>query len=161
VIPEPGVFYCFFFFLFNFYFYYSCIINFTIIILLALFFPSSLSFPLLCYNPLFSLPTTLSGPSHPLFSHLHLLFLSSPNLSPHYLSLLHTHHLLTSLLYQLHTIPAPCNPWHKHPSLQQQKYIQTHTRETKSSSLHTSSSTHLPPFPPPLLVPPLPIPQNL
>jgi hypothetical protein len=28
----------------------------------------------------------------------HLVFLSSPNLSPHYISLLHTHHPLTSLL---------------------------------------------------------------
>jgi hypothetical protein len=25
--------------------------------------------------------------------------------------------LMTNLLYQLHTSPASCNPWHKHPSL--------------------------------------------
>jgi hypothetical protein len=50
----------------NFYFYYSCI-NFIIIILLSLFLSSSLSLLLLCYNTLFSLQTTLSAPSHPLF----------------------------------------------------------------------------------------------
>jgi hypothetical protein len=64
VVPEPGVFYNIFF---NFNFYYSCIINFTIIILLSLFLPSSLSLLLLCYNPLFSLSSTFSAPSHPLF----------------------------------------------------------------------------------------------
>jgi hypothetical protein len=58
----------------------------------------------------------------------------SPNLSPHYLSLLHTYHLLTSLEYKLYTTPALCNPWHKHPPLLQQKYTQTHTRVTKPSS---------------------------
>jgi hypothetical protein len=41
---------------------------------------------------------------------LHLPLLSFPNLSPHYPSLLRTHHLLTSLLYKLYTTPAPCNP---------------------------------------------------
>jgi hypothetical protein len=29
----------------------------------------------------------------------------------------------------LHNL-TPCNPWHKHPTLQQQKYTQTHTRAT-------------------------------
>jgi hypothetical protein len=86
---------------------------------------------------LFSFPNTLSSPSHPLFPLLHLPLPSSPNLSPHYLSLLHTQHLLTSLLYQQHTIPAPCNPWHKHPPLQQ-KYTQSHTKVTKLSSSHMS-----------------------
>jgi hypothetical protein len=57
---------------FNFNFYYSCIINFSITILLSLFLPSSLSLLFLCYNPLFALPTTLSATSYPLFS------LSSP-----------------------------------------------------------------------------------
>jgi hypothetical protein len=33
-------------------------------------------------------------------------------LSPHYPFLLHTHHPLTSLLFQLYTVPAPSNPWH-------------------------------------------------
>jgi hypothetical protein len=54
---------CFFllcFFKKFFYFYYSCIINFTITILLSPFLPSSLCLLLLCYNPLFSLPTNLS-----------------------------------------------------------------------------------------------------
>jgi hypothetical protein len=31
-------------------------------------------------------------------------------LSPHYPFLLHTHHPLTSLLFQLYTVPAPSNP---------------------------------------------------
>jgi hypothetical protein len=121
-----------------------CIINFTITIFLLLFLPlhfltfscaiihcspSQLLYLLLCIH---SLP------------HLHLCLLSSPNLSPHYLSLLHTHHLLTS---QLCTPPVPCNPWHKHPPLQQQKYTQTCTRATKPSSLCVSSPTHLPFFP--------------
>jgi hypothetical protein len=62
------------FLFFYFYFYYFCIINFTITILspLLLFLPSSLSHQFLCYNPLFSLPTTLSSPSQ-------LFPLSSPS----------------------------------------------------------------------------------
>jgi hypothetical protein len=40
-------------------------------------------------------------------SQLSLTF--SPNLSPDYHSLLHSHHLLTNLLYQLYTAPTPCN----------------------------------------------------
>jgi hypothetical protein len=83
------VFYCVSF-IFNVYFHYSCIINFTITILFSLFLCSSLSFFLLCYNPLFSpqllfLPLLIHS-----FYHLHLSLLSSPNLSPHYPSLLHT-----------------------------------------------------------------------
>jgi hypothetical protein len=66
-------------YIFKFYFYYSHIINFTITILLSLFLPSSLSLLLLCYNPLFSLPTTLSAPSHPLFTSP-----SYPSLSCHH-----------------------------------------------------------------------------
>jgi hypothetical protein len=53
-------------------FFYSCIINYTITIPLSLFSSSSLSLLLLYYNPLFSLPATLSAPSYPCFS------LSSP-----------------------------------------------------------------------------------
>jgi hypothetical protein len=68
VFPEHGVFlYCFLY-----YYYYSCIINFTITILLSLFLSSSLYLLLLCYNPLFPITTTLFAPSHPLFT------LSSP-----------------------------------------------------------------------------------
>jgi hypothetical protein len=44
------------------------------------------------------------------FPCLHLFLSSSPTLSPHYPSLLHTHQLLTSPLYQLYTTPVPCNP---------------------------------------------------
>jgi hypothetical protein len=90
---------------------------------------------------------------------LHLPFPSSSNLSPYCPSLLHIHHLLTSLLYQLHTTPAPCNPLHKPPPLQQQKYTQRHIRATKPSSLLTHLLT---PFPAPhFIVPLLPVPQNL
>jgi hypothetical protein len=48
---------------------------------------------------------------------------------------------------------APCDPSHK-PTTLQQKYTQTHTRATKSSSPHIASPTHPPHFPPPILVPP-------
>jgi hypothetical protein len=81
-----------FFFLSSF--FYSCIINFIITILLSLLLSSSLSLLLLYYNPLFSLPTTLFAHSLPLFPCLHLTFPPFSNLSPHYRSLLHTHHLL-------------------------------------------------------------------
>jgi hypothetical protein len=84
--------------------------------------------------------------SHPLTS-----FLILPQSD--YLSLLHTHHLLTNLLYQFYTTTTPYNPWHKHPTLQQ-KYTQTHTRATKPSSPHITSPTHTLHFLPPLLVPP-------
>jgi hypothetical protein len=57
---------------------------------------------------------------------------TSPNLSPNCPSLLHTYHLLTSLLYQLYISPATWNPWHKHPPLQE-KYPQTHTKAIKPS----------------------------
>jgi hypothetical protein len=79
----------------------------------------------------------------------HLPFPFSLNLSPDYLSLLHTPHLLTNLLHQLYITTTPCNPWHKHPTLQQQKYTQTHTKTTKTSSPCTTSLTHPPHFPPP------------
>jgi hypothetical protein len=77
-----------------------------------------------------------------------------------YPSLLHTHHLLTKLLYQLYTNPTPCNPWHKHPTLQQPKYTQTHTSATKPKSPCISSHTHPPHFLSLLLVPPYPTPPN-
>jgi hypothetical protein len=97
---------------------------------------------------LFSFPTIHSAPLHQLFS---LPLLSSSNLSPHYPCLLHTRHLLTSLLYQLHTTPAPYNPWHKHSPLQQQKYTQIHIRATNTAATKplntiTHSFSHPPHF---------------
>jgi hypothetical protein len=92
-------------------------------------------------------------------SRLHLSLPSSPNLSPHYPSLLHTHHLLISLLYQLHTTSAPCKSRHKHPPLQQ-----TCTKHTQGPQNPATSITLNPPnhsFPLPFLVPPLPSPHNL
>jgi hypothetical protein len=86
----------------------------------ALLTPSSL----FCYpyshslhSPSFSCTIIHCSPSQllflPLLIHsfpcLHLPFRYSPNLSPYYPSFLHIHHLLISLLYPLHTIPAPCN----------------------------------------------------
>jgi hypothetical protein len=150
-----------FYIVFYFYFYYSYIINSTITILLSFFWPSLLSLLLLGYNLLFSLSTMLYASSHPLLPMASPPPPSSHNLSPHYHSLLHTHHLLTSLLYQLYTTPASCNHWHKHPALQQQKYIQTHTRATKPSIPHISSPIHPPLFPLYLFRQPLTIPQNL
>jgi hypothetical protein len=41
---------------------------------------------------------------------LHLSLPSSANLSPHYSSLLHTHHMLTNPLYQLYTTQPPPIP---------------------------------------------------
>jgi hypothetical protein len=98
-------------------FFFFCIIYFTVSTFLSLFLSLPLSLLFLCHNPLFSLPTIISAPSHPLSPCLHLSLLPSPNLSPHYPSLLHTHHLLTRLLYQLYKTPAPYNPWQKHPPL--------------------------------------------
>jgi hypothetical protein len=72
--------------------------------------PSSLSLLLLYYNPLFSLPTTLSVHSHPLFPLSSPSLLILPNLSPYYPSLLQTHLLTDCLLYQLHTTSAPTTP---------------------------------------------------
>jgi hypothetical protein len=70
-------------FLLWFLYYYSCIINFTITILLSLFLPSSLSLLLLCYNPFFSFPTKLSTPYNPLLSQYSPLLPILTNLSPH------------------------------------------------------------------------------
>jgi hypothetical protein len=67
-----------FLFLFSFY-----IINFNFTICSSLFLPPSLSLLLLCYNALFSLPTTLSASSHPLSPCHHLPFPSSPILLPY------------------------------------------------------------------------------
>jgi hypothetical protein len=71
--------------------------------------------------------------------HIPLPFI--PNLSRDYPSLWHTHHLLTNYLYQLYTTPNPYNSWHKHPTLQQQKYTQTHTR-----AKNLAAPTSLPPL---------------
>jgi hypothetical protein len=86
-----------------------CIINFTNTIFL------SLSYPLHFLS--FSCDTIHCSPLNysfcPLSPSLSSIFTTSsypPNLSPHY-PIFPTHsHLLTSLLYQLYTIPAPCNP---------------------------------------------------
>jgi hypothetical protein len=131
----PGIFFIFAFF---------CIINFIITIFLSLFlflyfnsFSCSISH---CFPPNHSFCPLSSTPFHcP-----HLSLLSWLNLSPHYSTLLHTHHLLNTLLFQLYTTPALCNPWQKHPAIQQHKFTE-HTRATKPSNSHTSSP-HTPLF---------------
>jgi hypothetical protein len=99
-----------FVFLSLFSFFYSYIINTIITIHLSPFLSSSLSLLLLYGNPLFFLPITLLAPSHP----ISLLSSSSPPILLQPLSTLPlppTHSpLLTTLLYQMHTTPAPINP---------------------------------------------------
>jgi hypothetical protein len=153
-----GFFFFIVFFLFSFFL--------SLFILLLLIPSSLLSYPHshTLHFLSFSCTTINHFPSQllflPLLIHsfpcLHLILLSFPNLLPHYASILHTHHLLTSLLYQVHTTPVPGNPWHKHSSLQQKKYTQTHTRATKHSNPLTHSFSH-----PCFLVPPLPLLLNL
>jgi hypothetical protein len=125
-----------------------CFINCIITFLIPSLTPS-LFIHVLCYNPLFS-PNTLSAPSHPILSPcLHLHFLSSYNLSPHYPP---SYTLTTHRLDPIPTAPAPAkihpNTHKDHktnsPHLQQ-KYTQTHIRTTKPSSPQNSSPTH-PPF---------------
>jgi hypothetical protein len=120
VVPEPGVFYSFFF----------------IPVLLttsSLFFypyshthhsPSSCITIYCSPSQLLFLPLLICS-----FLWLHLPLLTSPNPSPHYPSLLHTHNLLTSLLNQLHKTQPPAIPNKKCPLLQQQ-CTQTYTRAT-------------------------------
>jgi hypothetical protein len=116
---------CFFFFLLSFSFFISVLLT-PSSLLSSLFSFSLLSLLLLYYNLLFSLPTTLSAPSLPLFSLSSLSHPTLPQTVTTLPSLLHTHQLLTSLLYQLHINPDPCNPWHTHP-LRQHKYTK-HTQ---------------------------------
>jgi hypothetical protein len=92
--------------------------------------------------------------SSTLYPCLHLPLLSFPNLSPHYLSLLHTHNKLTSLLYQLYTIP-PHNTFHYNTTSH-------HLTEMHPNTLNghkTQQPPHLFLHPPTLLMPPLPISQ--
>jgi hypothetical protein len=92
------------------------------------FIPILLTSPLLfsfpysysLHFPSFSCATIYCSPSQLLLLFLHLLIYSfphlqlhllfTPNLSPHYPYLLHTHHSLTSLLHQLYTTPDPAIP---------------------------------------------------
>jgi hypothetical protein len=63
VVAVPGVFFFSLFVLF-------CTMNFNITIFLSLFLRPLLVLLFWCYNPLFSLPTTLSAPSYPLSPHV-------------------------------------------------------------------------------------------
>jgi hypothetical protein len=112
---------------------------------LCSYFPSLLlTFPPFPVLQSIVLPSNnFSAPSNPLTPPVFTSFSYPPNLSPHYPSLLHIHHLLTSLLYKQYTTPVPWNPWHKQPPLQQKKYTPKYTRVTKTSSPHTNSPTHL------------------
>jgi hypothetical protein len=73
---------------------------------------------------------------------LHLLLPSSLNLSPDHTFLLHTHHLLTNLLYQLYTTPTHCIPWHKAPyTTTTEIHSKTH-KGHKTQQPHITSPTH-------------------
>jgi hypothetical protein len=97
---------------------------------------------------LFSLQSTLSAPSFPLFT---LSSPPSPNLSPHYHSLLLTHHVLTSLLYQLHTTQLPAIP-DINTLHYNNRNISKHTKAIKPSNPITlNSPTHSLSHPPPFL----------
>jgi hypothetical protein len=64
---------------------------------------------------------------------LHLPHPLTPNLSPDYISLLHTHHLLTNLLYQLYTTTTPCNPWHKNLHYNNRNILNTHRSQNPAA----------------------------
>jgi hypothetical protein len=137
----------------GFYFYFYS--NFLFFLSLLLTLPSSsshpyshpLHFPSSYVKIIALLPNYSFCPFSSLFPPPYVPLPFSSNLSPHYPSLLHTHHLLTNLLYQHYTTPTPDNLWHKHPTIQQQKYTQTHTGATKPSSPLTASLTHPPHLP--------------
>jgi hypothetical protein len=118
LICLPSLFLLFFCFIvgyFYFYFIFTAIFFFLSILSTS---PSLSSHPFSqpLHSPSFFCATFHCSPSRlfflPLlihsFPHLHLLLPSSPNLSPHCPSLLHTHHLWTNLPYQLNTTPIPC-----------------------------------------------------
>jgi hypothetical protein len=122
-----------------------CIINFTITIFLSLF--------LFLHFPSFSCAIIHCSPAQVIFLSLliYSVILSSlPHLSPQPVTTLHVPPTHSSPADQptvptVHN-PRPCNPWHKHPPLQQQKYTPIHKRATKPSSPHILSPTHPPLF---------------
>jgi hypothetical protein len=104
VVPETWYFLlCSFFFFIPVHHHYSLILILTLFTLPPSSILQSIVLP----------PTTLSAHSHPLFP-IFTPLLMTPNLSSHHPSLLHIHHLLTSILYHLYINPTSCNPWHKH-----------------------------------------------
>jgi hypothetical protein len=146
-----------FFFLFLF---YSCI-NSIVTILLSSFSSSSLSLLILYYIPLFSLLTTLSAPSHPLFP---LSFPSPSHLPP-------TCHHTTPPSYTLTTCwlaystnrtqPQPPAIPDTNTLYYNNRNTPKHTQGSQNPETlitlnpHTHSFSH-----PPSFVPPLPIPHN-
>jgi hypothetical protein len=140
-------------FLFVVFVFFCVWIFFSVLLTSPTLFSYSYSYPL-TFPLVPALQSIVLSPNYSFCPFSPTLSLSSPpsptpcNLLPHDPSLLHIHHLLTSLLYHLYTTPAPCNPSQKHPPLQQQKYTQTHTRTTKPSSSHASFSIHTLFFPP-------------
>jgi hypothetical protein len=135
-----------------FFFFFFCTINFTIIFL-SLFLHSSFSFLFLCWLTWFSLPTTLSAPSQPLFCHV----FTSPYYPPP------TCHHITPPSYTLTThwlayctnctqpqspaIPDKSNPYCNNGNTTTPKYSQ---RSQKNRGLCTYSPTQ-----PPLFLTPL------
>jgi hypothetical protein len=85
----------------------SFLFSFPVLLTSPSLFSYPYSFPL--HFPPFSCVTIHCSPSQllflPLLIHSFPCLLSSPTLSPHYSSLLHTYHLLTSLLYRHNLSP--------------------------------------------------------
>jgi hypothetical protein len=177
VTPEPKLrlkFYCSWTWWFLLLLLFVCYINVDVLFLFLFPFScflSVLSTSLSLSSPPYShslhslscsCATILCSPSHLLFLPLSIHYLTPP--SPPFtvlpqavttLSLPPTHSLPDDQpTVPLYTTPTPCNPWHNYPTLQQQKYTQTHIRATKPSSPHITSPTHPPHFPLPHLVPP-------
>jgi hypothetical protein len=138
-------------FLLLLYLFLKNVVNFTITIFLSLFLSPLLFFFFLCYNPFFYLPITLSAPSHPLFPCLCLPLLSFCNLSPHYCSILNTHHLVTSLLYHCTYPHLPAIP-DTTPSI---TTVEMHLNTHKSHK--TQQPPYIFPHPSPFCSPPTPL----
>jgi hypothetical protein len=133
---------------FSFFFFF---INSIITIFLSLFSSSSLSLLLLHYNPLFSLPTTLSAPSHPLSPCLHLPLLP---LATCYHMTPPSYIFITCWLayYTTYTQPQPPAIPHKNTLHYNNRNTHKHTQEPQNPaapmphSPSTHSFSHPPPF---------------
>jgi hypothetical protein len=141
-------FFVFILFTYSFFSFYTMNITITI-------FSSQLSHP---YSPSSSCAKIYCSPAQllflPLVIHSFPLSTPSPSILPQHvttLPLLPTHSTPTDQP-AIPTLHNPNSPHNKHPTLQQQKYTQIHTRPTKPSSFCTTSFIHPPHFLAPLLV---------
>jgi hypothetical protein len=136
---------------------FFCIINFTATTFLCLFLPPSVSLLLLCYNSLYSLPTTLSAPSHslsPIFTSLSYPPPTCQHTNPPSYTLT-THWLDNCTNYARPWPPAIPDTSTFHYN----RNIPKHAQGPQNPAV-PFLSPHLPTlFPTPLLVPHLPISQ--